>query len=121
MKRNKQLFAGGVLDNKEGFIKDFKFISLQECRAVLAVHMLSYSLTGGIRVDELQLWKTLLDRVEKLYQTDRNKFLSPHFLFSNTQSMSPPQLRKYMLQYAPNFERLLSLIPIGARKSSVFY
>ena len=116
MKRVKELYRGGVLDNVEGFIRDFKFLSLQECRAVLSIHMLCYALSGGIRIDEMLLWKTLLERVETLYQVDRNKYVSTHFLFRDTKSMSPNELRTYMLEHIPDFNKLLALIPTGVGK-----
>ena len=116
MKRNNELYAGGVLDNEERFIKDFKYLSLNECRATLCIHMLCYALTGGIRIDELLLWKKMLARVESLYQADRNKFVSTHFLFQDTRAMSTTELRKLMIQEIPAFERHLDLIPIGSSK-----
>lgn len=119
MKRNNELFAGGVLDNEEGFIKDFKYLSLNECRASLCIHMLCYALSGGIRINELLLWKRMLERVEFLYQQDRNKYVSTHFLFCETAAMSTPELRAFMIQQIPAFKQPLELIPIGSGKPSV--
>jgi hypothetical protein len=119
MKRNNELYAGGVLDNEEGFIKDFKYLSINECRATLCIHMLCYALSGGIRIDELLLWKRMLARVESLYQADRNKYVSTHFLFCETAAMSTAELRKFMVQEIPAFEKPLNLIPIGSGKRLV--
>lgn len=120
MKRNNELYAGGVLDNQEGLIKDFKFLSLNECRATLCIHMLCYVLTGGIRINELLFWKKMVERVEYLYQADRSKYTSTHFLFYETASMSTTDLRAYMLKHVPAFKRLLDRIPIAGGKRSVF-
>eukprot|EP01043_Picozoa_sp_COSAG02_P095186 COSAG02_NODE_31563_length_531_cov_1.131944_2_plen_116_part_01 len=116
MKRSNELFAGGVLDNAEGFIKDFKYLSLNECRASLCIHMLCYTLSGGIRIDELLFWKRMLERVEVLYQADRNKYVSTRLLFCETTAMSTAQLRAFMIQQIPAFKTPLELIPIGSGK-----
>lgn len=120
MKRNNELYAGGVLDNQEGLIKDFKFLSLNECRATLCIHMLCYVLTGGIRINELLFWKKMVERVEYLYQKDRCTYTSTHFLFCETKSMSTTDLRAYMLKHVPAFKHLLDMIPIEGGKRSVF-
>ena len=58
-------------------IDDFSEITLDECRAVLCVHMLCYVLDGSIGFSELELWKRMTERVEELYQIGARSSPSP--------------------------------------------
>ena len=66
--------------------------SLNESRAVLCFHMLSYTLDGSVGFPELALWKTLLERVEELYQVERARF----------DTYTPLELRAFIVETCPN-------------------
>lgn len=106
MKKNKAVSQSGVLDNEEALIEDFEAISLDESRAVLSVHMLCYVLDGSIGFSELSLWQTLTDRVEALYQIERQNFLP-----GGEGRDEPHELREYIVLKCPHLERAVQRVP----------
>ena len=103
MKKHKALSSGGIIDNEEDFIEDFDKITLDESRAVLSIHMLCYVLDGTIGFSELSLWQKLLDRVESLYEAEKEKFAN----------YTVPELRHFIVERLPWLHKAIDRIPTG--------
>eukprot|EP01052_Picozoa_sp_SAG31_P000523 SAG31_NODE_15_length_37942_cov_32.078297_28_plen_645_part_00 len=107
MKKSKAVTSSGVIDDEVALLLDFAELSVDECRAVLSIHMLCYVLDGSVRVSELALWKKLLRRVEELYQVERTKF----------ETLSASELRKYIVLKCPRMEKAVNRVPKPTQKS----
>jgi hypothetical protein len=101
MKKAKAVTGGGVLDDEAAFIRDFDQLSLDESRAVLCTHMLCYVLDGSVGFAELALWRRLLQRVEELYQREREGF----------DALPPAALRRFIAGRMPCLADALARIP----------
>jgi hypothetical protein len=104
MKRSKAVTQGGIIDNTEDFVADFSAITLDESRAVLCIHMLTYILDGSISRKELKLWKKITCRVDEVYQAERARI----------ENMTALQLRSWIVMRIPWLETAVSRVPVSA-------
>ena len=105
MKKHKAVSVGGIIDDEEGWVEDFKEITLDESRAVLCTHMLCYVLDGFIGVAETSMWKKLLERVEECYQIER----------TNVEAYNDEQMREFIVMKMPKMKSAVSRIPMTGR------
>ena len=101
MKKHKAVSQGGIIDDEEGWVEDFKNITLDESRAVLCTHMLCYVLDGSIGMAETNMWKKLLARVEECYQAERER----------VENFNLEQRREYIVMKSPQMKYAVARIP----------
>lgn len=103
MKTSKAVTQGGIIDDELALLNNMDELTLQESRAVLCVHMLSYVLSGEVSITELALWKKLLKRVEDLYQIERAKF----------DNFTTMELREFIVEQCPRLKKAVDRVPVG--------
>lgn len=110
MKKHKAIAQGGIIDDQDALLRDFKLITLDESRAVLCTHMLCYVLDGSIGFGETQLWRQLLERVEECYQEERKRLLG----------LSAQQLREFLVMKCPDLKRAVARVPVTGTSQNDF-
>ena len=99
MKKSRAVTHSGVIDSEVLFIDDMEGLTLDEHRAVLCTHMLTYVLDGSVSLSELGLWGRVLQRVEELYQIERQKF----------ETLSAAELRDFIILKCPKLTRAVEV------------
>ena len=102
MKTSKAVTAGGIIDDELALVDDMEYLTLDEHRACLCVHMLCHVLDGTIGFGELALWKRLLERVEELYQIERVKF----------DTLTAAEMREYIVERCPRLTKAVFRVPV---------